>query len=328
MSSRRKFIALLGGAAAAWPLAARAQQPDRRIGILMSTADDSDGQARVTAFREGLQKLGWTEGRNIRIDYRWAAGDADRMRAYVTEMVRSMPDVILANASPIVAALQQETRTIPIVFAAVIEPVGQGFVANLAHPGSNITGFTNMEFSVFGKMLELLKGMAPNVTRAAAMFNPATGFYVPGYLRLFETSSPSLGIELGTAPVRDVAEIEGTIAKLGHEPGGGLIVLPDAFTVTHHKVITASAERHRLPVIYAYRSIVGDGGLMSYGPDPYDLFRRAASYVDRILRGEKPSELPVQQPTKFEFAINLKTARALGLQIPDRLLALADEVIE
>jgi putative ABC transport system substrate-binding protein len=185
-----------------------------------------------------------------------------------------------------------------------------------------------MEFSVFGKMLELLKGMAPNVSRAAAMFNPATGFYVPGYLRLFEDSSPSLGIELSLAPVRNAAEIEASIAKLGQQPGGGLIVPPEAFTITHHKMIVASTERHRLPAIYAYRSFVGDGGLMSYGPDPYDLFRRAASYVDRILRSEKPSELPVQQPTKFEFAVNVKTAKALGLEIPANLLALADEVIE
>jgi len=326
---RRAFLTLLGGAAA-WPLAARAQQAERmrRIGVLMSTADDSDGQARVTALREGLQKLGWSEGRNLRIDTRWAAGDVDRMRTYVTEMVRSMPDVILANSSPIVAALRQETHTIPIVFAAVIEPVGQGFVANLAHPGSNITGFTNMEFSVFGKMLELLKGMAPNVIRAGAMFNPATAPYVPGYLHLFEASSPSLGIELVTAPVCDVAEIETTVAKLGYGPGGSLIVPPDAFTVTHYKAIAASAARHRLPAIYAYRSIVRDGGLMSYGPDPYDIFQRAASYVDRVLRGEKPSELPVQQPTKFEFAANLKTAKALGLDVPANLVALADEVIE
>ena len=221
---RRAFITLLGGAAAAWPLASRAQQGERtrRIAILMSTADDAEGQARIAALREGLQQLGWTEGRNLRINTRWAFGDAERMRTFVTEVVQANPEVILANSSPIVAALRQETRSIPIVFAAVIEPVGQGFVANLAHPGSNITGFTNMEFSVFGKMLELLKGMAPKVTRAAAMFNPATGFYVPGYLRLFEASSPSLGIELATAPVHDVSEIEDTVAKLGREPGRGV----------------------------------------------------------------------------------------------------------
>ena len=327
---RREFISLLGGTAAAWPLSARAEQSERmrRIAILMLTADDADGQARITALREGLEKLGWTEGRNLHIDTRWAAGEADRMRSFVTELIQANPDLILANGSPSVAALRQETRAIPIVFAAVIDPLGQGFVANLAHPGSNVTGFTNMEFTVLGKMLELLKGMAPNVRRAAAMFNPATGFYVPGYVRLFEASSPSLGIELTTAPVHDVSEIEDTVAKLGHEPGGGLIVPPEAFTITHHKLITTAVARHRIPAIYAYRSFVDEGGLMSYGPDPYDIFRRAASYVDRILRGEKPRELPVQQPTKFEFAVNLKTAKAMGLEIPPNLLALADEVIE
>jgi putative ABC transport system substrate-binding protein len=327
---RRQFITLLGSAAAAWPLAARGQQTEkvRRIAIMMSTADDAEGQARITALREGLQKLGWTEDRNLRIDTRWAAGDAERMRTYVTDVVQANPDVIFANASPIVAALRQANHTIPIVFAAVFEPVGQGFVETLARPGGNITGFTNMEFSVFGKMLELLKGMAPKVTRVAAMFNPTTGFYVPGYLRLFQDSSPSVGIDLSLAPVPDAAAIEGIIGKLGQQPGGGLIVPPETFTVTHHKMIVASAERHRLPAIYAYRSFVGEGGLMSYGPDPYDPFRRAASYVDRILKGEKPSELPVQQPTKFEFAVNLKTAKALGLEVPASLLALADEVIE
>jgi len=324
---RREFITIIAGAAAVGPLAVRAQpERMRRIAILMSTIDDAEGQARITALREGLEKLGWTEGRNIRIDTRWAAGDADQMRSFVTEVVQANPDLILANGSPVVAALRRETRAIPVVFAAVIDPLSQGFVANLARPGSNITGFTNMEFTVLGKMLELLKGIAPNTSRAAAMFNPATGFYVPGYLRLFEASAPSLGIELATAPVHDVSEIEDTIAKLG--PGSGLILPPESFTITHHKVITAAAERHRVPAIYAYRSFVGEGGLMSYGPDPYDIFRRAASYVDRILRGEKPSELPVQQPTKFEFAVNVKAAKALGLEIPANLLALADEVIE
>jgi putative ABC transport system substrate-binding protein len=300
----------------------------RRIGVLMSIADDSEGQARVAAFREGLEKLGWMEGRSVRIDTRWTAGDADRMRTYVTELIQAMPDVILANGSPIVAALRQETRAIPIVFAAVIDPLGQGFVANLAHPGSNITGFTNMEFTVLGKMLELLKRMAPNVVRAAAMFNPTTGPYVPGYLRLFEASSTPLGIELTAAPVRDVAEIEATVARLTRQPGSGLIAPPEPFTITHHKLIIALAEQHRLPAIYAYRSFVGEGGLMAYGPDPYDIFQRAASYVDRILRGEQPGDLPVQQPTKFEFGINLKTAKAIGLKVPDQLLAIADEVIE
>jgi len=326
---RREFITLLGGATA-WPLAARAQQRERmrRIGVLMSIADDREGQERVAVFQEELLKLGWTEGRNVQIDYRWTGGDADRMRTYVAELVQTMPDVILANGSPIVAALRQETRTIPVVFAAVMDPLGQGFVANLARPGSNITGFTNMEFTVLGKMLELLKEMAPNVVRVTAMFNPMTGSYVPGYLRLSEASSASLGIELVATPVFDVADIEATVGNLGRQSGSGLILPPEPFTITHHKLIITSADQHRLPAIYAYRSFVGEGGLMSYGPDPYDIFRRAASYVDRILRGETPSELPVQQPIKFEFVINLKMAKTLGLTVPDRLLALADEVIE
>ena len=326
---RREFIVTLSGAAA-WPLSARAQQPDgvRRIGVLMAIAHDREGQERVAAFQEELQKLGWTEGRNVQIDYRWTGGDADRMRTDVTELVQAMPDVILANGSPIVAALRQETRTIPVVFAAVMDPLGQGFVANLARPGSNITGFTNMEFTVLGKMLELLKEMAPNVVRAAAMFNPMTGSYVPGYLRLSEASSASLGIELVATPVRDVADIEATVGNLGRQSGSGLILPPEPFTITHHKLIITLADQHRLPAIYAYRSFVGEGGLMSYGPDPYDIFRRAASYVERVLRGETPSELPVQQPIKFEFVINLKMANTLGLTVPDRLLALADEVIE
>jgi putative ABC transport system substrate-binding protein len=300
----------------------------RRIGVLMSIAHDREGQERIAVFQEELQKLGWAEGRNVRIDYWWTGGDADRMRTYVTELVQAMPDVILANGSPIVAALRQETRTIPVVFAAVMDPLGQGFVANLARPGSNITGFTNMEFTVLGKMLELLKEMAPNVVRAAAMFNPMTGSYVPGYLRLSEASSASLGIELVATPVRDVADIEATVGNLGRQSGSGLILPPEPFTITHHKLIITLADQHRLPAIYAYRSFVGEGGLMSYGPDPYDIFRRAASYVDRVLRGETPSELPVQQPIKFEFVINLKMAKTLGLTVPDRLLALADEVIE
>ena len=283
------------------------------------------GRHALLPCARGWRNLG---GRKAAIFASTLAGPPATPTACGLMSVQAKPDLILANGSPAVAALRQETRSIPIVFAAVIDPLGQGIVANLARPGSNITGFTNMEFTVLGKMLELLKGMAPNITRAAALFNPATGFYVPGYLRLFEASSPSLGIELATAPVHDVSEIEDTDAKLGREPGGGLIVPPEAFTITHYKLITASTARHRLPAIYAYRSFVGEGGLMSYGHDPYDIFRRAASYIDCILRGEKPSELPVQQPTKFEFAVNLKTAKALGLQIPDKLLALADEVIE
>jgi putative tryptophan/tyrosine transport system substrate-binding protein len=326
---RREFVTMLGSAAAL-PLTARAQQADRvrHIGVLMAIADNRDGQARISAFRGGLERLGWTEGHNLRIDTRWSGGDVLRMRSHATELIHSKPDVILANGSPVVTALLPETRTIPIVFAAVIDPLGQGFVASLGHPGGNITGFTHMEFAVLGKMSELLREMAPNIVRATAMFNPTTGPYVPGYLHSLVSSSPSLGIELTAEPVRDLREIEATLVKLARDPGSGLIVPPDSFTIAHHKLIIMLAEQNRLPAIYAYRSFVGEGGLMSYGPDPDDIFRRAASYVDRILRGELPSDLPVQQPTKFEFGINLKAANAIGIKVPAQLLALADEVIE
>jgi putative tryptophan/tyrosine transport system substrate-binding protein len=326
---RREFVTMLVSAAAL-PLAARAQQADRvrHVGVLMAIADDSEGQARISALRGGLERLGWTEGHNLRIDTRWSGGDIERMRSHATELIASKPDLILANGSPIVTALLPETRTIPIVFAAVNDPLGQGFVASLGRPGGNITGFTLMEFAVLGKMSELLREMAPNIVRATAMFNPTTGLYVPGYLRSLVSSSPSLGIELTAAPVRDLTEIEATLVKLAREPGSGLIVPPDSFTIAHHKLIIVLAEQNRLPAIYAYRSFVGEGGLMSYGPDPDDIFRRAASYVDRILRGEMPSDLPVQQPTKFEFSINLKAANAIGIKVPAQLLALADEVIE
>ena len=326
---RREFVTMLVSAAAL-PLAARAQQADRvrHVGVLMAIADNSEGQARISALRGGLERLGWTEGHNLRIDTRWSGGDVERMRSHATELIASKPDLILANGSPIVTALLPETRTIPIVFAAVNDPLGQGFVASLGRPGGNITGFTLMEFAVLGKMSELLSEMAPNIVRATAMFNPTTALYVPGYLRSLVSSSPSLGIELTAAPVRDLTEIEATLVKLAREPGSGLIFPPDAFTIAHHKLIIMLAEQNRLPAIYAYRSFVGEGGLMSYGPDPDDIFRRAASYVDRILRGEMPSDLPVQQPTKFEFSINLKAANAIGIKVPAQLLALADEVIE
>jgi len=316
--------------AAALPLAARAQQADRvrHVGVLMAIADNSEGQARISALRGGLERLGWTEGHNLRIDTRWSGGDVERMRSHATELIASKPDLILANGSPIVTALLPETRTIPIVFAAVNDPLGQGFVASLGRPGGNITGFTLMEFAILGKMSELLREMAPNIVRATAMFNPTTGLYVHRYLRSLVSSSPSLGIELTAAPVRDLTEIEATLVKLAREPGSGLIFPPDSFTIAHHKLIIMLAEQNRLPAIYAYRSFVGEGGLMSYGPDPDDIFRRAASYVDRILRGEMPSDLPVQQPTKFEFSINLKAANAIGIKVPAQLLALADEVIE
>src|SRR5262245_51171543 len=324
---RREVIAALGGAAAAWPLAARAQQGERvrRIGLLMGTADDREGQARETALKQGLQELGWADGRNIQIETRFGGADADRIRANAAELVALAPDILVGHTTAVIRALRQASSSIPIVMAAINDPVDQGFVSSLAHPGGNITGFTFVDFQMVGKWLEMLKEAAPSVARAALMFNPDTSPYYYLYLRSFEAMPRSVAVEVTAAPVRDTAEVEKTIAKLGREPGGGLIVAPDAFTIVHQHLFIRLAQQHRMPAIYFLRTSVAQGALMSYGPDPYDNFRRSASYVDRILKGAKPAELPVQQPTKFELAINLKTAKALGLQIPDKLLALADE---
>jgi putative ABC transport system substrate-binding protein len=326
--ARRKFLAtLLGGAAAAWPLGARAQ-PDRmrRIGVLMGFADDAEGQARVKGLQQGLQELGWIEGRNVRIDYRWTGGDATRVRTYVAELVKLSPDVIVAHTPPVIAAVRQASSSIPIVFAAVIDPVAHGFIDNLARPGGNLTGTTNIEFSLIGKMLEMLKEVAPGIVRAAVMFGTNPQYLV--YLHSFGTVPPTLAVELSAAAVRDAGEIEAAMSELGRKPGAGLVVPPDAFTIIHHAMIIELAARYRLPAVYAYRSFVAEGGLMSYGPDVYDIFRRTASYVDRILKGARPADLPVEAPVKFEFVINLKTAKALGLDVPEKLVALADEVIE
>jgi len=327
---RRKFLATLLGGAAAWPLAARAQQGERvrRIGLLMGVADDREGQARVTALKQGLQELGWTDGRNIQIETRFGGADTGRIRAHAAELVALAPDVIVTHTTPVIRALRQATSSIPIVVAAVNDPVEQGFVSSLAHPGGNITGFAFIDFQMVGKWLEMLKEAAPGVARAALMFNPDTAPHYYGYLRSFEAVPRSIAVEVTAAPVRNTAEIEEAIARLGREPGGGLIVAGDAFTIVHQHLFIRLAQQHRVPAVYFLRTSVAQGALMSYGPDPYDNFRRSASYVDRILKGAKPADLPVQQPTKFELAINLKTARALGLQIPDRLLAIADEVIE
>jgi len=328
---RRTFITLLGGAAAGWPQAARAQQAERvrRIGLLQGLAEsDPEAQARNVAFRQALEALGWTEGRNIRIDYRFAGGDPARVQAYATELVNAAPDLIVGHSTPVAAALKQATRTIPIVLVAVNDPLGQGFVASLARPGGNITGFAFVEFTMVGKWLELLKEMAPGIRQVALVFNPLTAPYYRVYLRQLGAAPATLGAELAAAPVRDEAEIEAAVAALAREPAGALIAAPDPFTNAHRGLIMALAGRHRLPAVYAFREFVAEGGLMSYGPDTIDMARRSASYVDRILKGAAPAELPVQQPIKFELAINLKTAKALGLNVPAFLQQRADEVIE
>ena len=324
---RREFI-LAGGATIAWLLAAWAQQPKRRIGVLMSmAADDPEGQARFAAFLDGLQKLGWTNGRNVRIDTRWPLGDGDRSRS-AEELVALAPDLILASASASVAALQRITRSVPIVFANVIDPVGAGFVASLARPGGNTTGFSAFEYSLSGKWLELLKEIAPNLTRAAVLRDPALAAGIGQFAAIQAMAPQSLGVELTTIDVRDPGEMERAITAFAREPNGGLIVTASQSVVTHRELIISLATRYRLPNVYAFRYYPASGGLASYGPDPIDEFNRAAAYVDRVLKGEKPADLPVQAPTKYALVINLKTARALGLNVSPPLLARADEVIE
>ena len=327
---RRDFIALAGGAAA-WPLGARAQQPDpmRRVSLLLGIAEnDPEARSRVKAFQQGLRDLGWLDGRNVRIDYRFAASDPDRIKQYVAELVRLAPDVIVGNSSPVIAALRQATSTVPIVFAVVNDPVGQGFISSLARPGGNITGFTFIEFAMIGKWSGMLKDISPDLSRVALMFNPDTAPYYEVYLRSFERMPWSIPVAVSAAPVRNAAEIEEVIAKLGREPGSGLIAPPDPFIIAQRDAILRSAQKHRVPAVYAYRQFVSEGGLMSYGPDTADIFRRAGSYVDRILRGEKAADLPAQSPVKFELVVNLMTAKAIGLAVPPTLLATADDVIE
>jgi putative tryptophan/tyrosine transport system substrate-binding protein len=327
---RRQFIALLGGGAAAWPLAARAQQGERvrRIGVLVSIApDDPEAQARVAAFIHELQQLGWADGRNLRIDIRWGAGDAERIRRYAAELVALAPNAILAVGGGAVGPLLQTTRTVPIVFTLTPDPVGAGFVDSLARPGGNATGFTNFEYGIGGKWLELLKEIAPRVTRAAVLRDPAIPAGI-GQFGAIQAVAPSFGIELRPVDVRDAGEIERAVATFARSSNDGLIVTSNALALVHRNLIVTLAARHRLPTIYPFRFFVTAGGLASYGPDSIDPQRRAASYVDRILKGEKPADLPVQAPTKYELAINLKTAKALGLDVPTSLLARADEVIE
>jgi putative tryptophan/tyrosine transport system substrate-binding protein len=326
---RREFIGLIG-CAAAWPLAAGAQQSDRirRIGVLYAvTEDNAEGQARRTAFLKALQELGWTDGRNIQIDYRWGATDAERGRKYAAELLALKPDVILTAGETAVAAMQRATRIVPIVFAQVPDPVGAGFVDSLARPGGNITGFTVFEYGTSVKWLELLKQIAPRTTRVAVLRDPAIASGT-GQLGAIQASAPSFGVELRPVDVHEAADIERTLASFASTANGGLIVTGSTEAVVHRNLIVALAARHRLPAIYPQRFFVTGGGLISYGPDRADQHRRAAGYVDRILKGEKPSELPVQAPTKYELVINLKTAKALGLTVPPTLLARADEVIE
>jgi ABC-type uncharacterized transport system substrate-binding protein len=326
---RREFITLLGGAAVAWPVAARAQQgePMRRIGVLMSLgADDAEGQARLAAFSQALKQLGWSEGRNLRIDTRWTT--ADDIRKHAAELVALAPDVLVAGGgTATVAPLLQATRTVPIVFTVVIDPVGAGFVASLAHPGGNATGFTVYEYSMSGKWLELLKEIAPRVSRVAVLRDPAIASGI-GQFGAVQIVAPSLGVELSSVDVRDAGEIERAVAAFASGLNGGLIVTASPLTTAHRNLIVTLAARHKLPAVYPTRYYVAAGGLISYGPDLLDQYRRAASYVDRILKGEKPADLAVQAPTKFELLINLKTAKALGLVMPPAVLGRADEIIE
>jgi putative tryptophan/tyrosine transport system substrate-binding protein len=327
---RREFLSALGGTVVSWPITGRAQQPERmrRIGVLMAlAADDPEGQARLAAFVQGLQESGWTDGRNVRIDTRWAAGDADRFRKYAAELIALAPDVILASGGTGVGALLQATRTVPIVFTQTNDPVGAGYVESLARPGGNATGFTNMEYGMSGKYLELLKEIVPRMARAAVLRDPTIPQGI-GQFSAIQAVAPSLGVEVRPIDVHDAAEIERAVTTFARSANGGLIVTGSALTAVHRDLIIMLAGQNKLPAVYWERFFVTGGGLMSYGPDSIDPHRRAAEYVDRILKGAKPADLPVQAPVKYELVINLKTARALGLDVPATLLGRADEVIE
>jgi putative ABC transport system substrate-binding protein len=328
---RREFTRLLGGAAVAWSVAAHAQQTERvrRIGILTFSAEsDPEGQASVAAFREELGKLGWIEGRNIEINIRWAAADLESMKRFAGELVALEPDFILTSSTPATATMLQATRTIPIVFVIVADPVGSGFVASLPRPGGNATGFTPIVRSLGGKWVELLKEMAPRLARVALLFNPPTATFIEGYVGPFKSAAAAIGAEAIIGPVNDMPGLESLVAAEAREANSGLVVIPDAFTIPHRAEIIAAAARHRIPAVYWSRSFTELGGLISYGPYIVDEYRRAAAYADRILKGAKPSELPVQAPVKFELVVNRKTAGALGLDVPPSLLAAADEVID
>jgi putative ABC transport system substrate-binding protein len=328
---RREFISLVGGAAAAWPLAAQAQQPDRirLIGILMGYAEsDQFGQSLIAAFRSAVAKMGWTEGRNFRIEIRWGAGDTAKIGTLAKELVALRPDAIVGQSTVVIEALARETRTIPIVFAAVGDPIGSGFAASLAHPGGNITGFANNDTAMGGKWVELLKEIAPRTVRMALLFNPATAPPLQSQMPSIRAAASSRAVQASAAPVHTKDEFEGVIAAQARNPGGGLIVMPDGFNITNRDLIITLAARYGVPAIFDNRQYVEPGGLISYGIDLVENFRLAAGYVDRILKGAQPADLPIQQPTKFELVVNLKTAKALGLTIPESFLALADQVIE
>jgi putative ABC transport system substrate-binding protein len=324
---RRNLITLFGGAAA-WPLAARAQQTMRRVGVIMITREtDALDQARLEAFRQGFEKLGWIAGRSVRMIFRWAGDNPDRMREIVAELMALKPDVVLANGTPAVAALKRAGAPIPIVFTTVNEPVAQGFVASIARPGANITGFSLVEFSVVGKTVEMFRAMLPSLARVGLMFNPDTYAFYDTYLERFHAEA-TWPMQMTRAAVRTPEDIETTIANMAAQPDGGVVVLPDAFNATNQTTIRGALERYRLPHIVPWLPFVSAGGLMSYGPDLVDIFRRSADYVDRILNGANPAELPIQAPVKYELGINLKTAKTLGVAVPPTLLAVADEVIE
>jgi putative ABC transport system substrate-binding protein len=328
---RREFITLVGGAAATWPLPARAQYADRmrRVSMLLSLAEkDPEAINRVTAFRLGMRDLGWIEGRNVQIEYRFAGTNLGSINKNVAELVRLAPDVIVANGTAVMVALQPATSTIPIVFAMVNDPVNQGFISNLAHPGGNITGFSFIESDIVGKWINLLGDVKPNLSRVALMFNPDSVPYFDVYLRSFKALPQQTSVEVEAIHVRSAADVELAVAKLGREPGSGLIAASDLFILTVRGVILKAADQYRVPVISPYRQFVIEGSLMSYGPDTADIFRRSASYVDRVLKGEPPGNLPAQSPVKFELVVNLKTAKTLGLSLRESFLQLADEVIE
>jgi ABC-type uncharacterized transport system substrate-binding protein len=328
---RRQFLTLLGGAAFAWPRVVRAQEPDRmrRVGVLMAlVADDPEAQPRVKAFEQGLRELGWTDDSQLHIEYRWAGADPARIRSFAAELIDMAPDVIVANTTPVVRAVRQATSTIPVVFVQVTDPVSLGIVKSLAQPGGNITGFTNFEYEMGGKWVDMLKSAAPSTKSVAVIFNPNTAPYGEAFFRQIKTSAAALAIEAFDGHVQNLAELEKAVAMIAEKPNGSLIVLPDTFTAVNRKTIIALADSHHLPGIYPFRYFATAGGLLSYGVDVPDSFRRSANYVDRILRGENPADLPVQGPIKYDLVINLKTAKAFGLRIPMTLISIANDVIE